>query len=62
MERITIVKKNKVIIEKFRKNFQLMKEENLSMNEIKNELILRIQEKKGKTREEIIKEINSFIE
>lgn len=56
MERITIVKKNKVIIEKFRKNFQLKKEENLSINEIKNELILRIQQKTGKTREEIIKE------
>ena len=62
MEKITIEKKNKAIIERFRENFRNMKKENLSIIEIRNELILRIQQKTGKSKKEILEEINSFIE
>ena len=62
MEKITTEQKNKAIIEKFRKNFTDLKQENISLTEVKNKLILLIQQKTGKSKNQILSEINSFIE
>ncbi|MFW6275406.1 MAG: hypothetical protein ACOC2M_02090, partial [bacterium] len=61
MNKIITGQKNKALIEKFRQNFKSLKEENRDMTEERNELILRIQQKTGKTKEEILTEINRFI-
>ncbi len=62
MNKIITGQKNKALIEKFRQKFKSLKEENRDMTEERNELILRIQQKTGKTKEEILTEINRFIE
>lgn len=62
MNKHTIHKKNQAITDKFRKRFSNMKKEKPSIKDIRNELILRIQQKTGKSKEEILNEINHFIE
>jgi len=62
MNKYTIEQKNRSITEKFKKRFNRVDKGHLTNDDIKNELLVWIQEKTGKSKEEILAEINHFIE